>query len=154
MIVESKGFEGGFIADKYGKRGQDFAGDVPSLSFPFIIKDAPEKTVSYAVILDDPDSVPVAGFIWIHWLIANLQQSKVVENASRNNPDFIQGQNSWQQNFYGGMTPPNASHCYRLRVFALDDELPLKEGFSEKALLDAMNGHILATAELRGWYRN
>lgn len=154
MIVTSKGISNGVIADKYGKRGTDFIDGIPALSLPFKIQSTPEKTKSFAVILKDNDAIAVAGYPWIHWLLANLQQNELPENASRDDSDLTQGQNSWKQNFYGGMVPPNAPHRYDLSVYALDTELPLKTGFVEADLIALMDEHILDEFTLSGFYSN
>ena len=38
MEITSSGIENGRIEDKYGKRGDDFISNVPSLSLPLIIR--------------------------------------------------------------------------------------------------------------------
>lgn len=154
MIVTSNGIRDGVIADKYGKRGTYFIDGIPALSLPFNILSAPENTKSFAVILKDNDAIAVAGYPWIHWLLSNLQQNEIPENASRNNPNLTQGENSWKQNYYGGMTPPNAPHRYDLSVYALDIALPLKTGFTEADLVAMMDEHILDEFTLSGFYSN
>lgn len=155
MRVESSGIKKGIIEDKYGKFGQHFLKGMPTYSLPFKIEDSPDKTVSFAVVLDDKDAVPVAGFVWIHWLIANLTRLTVEENESEHiNTDFIQGNNSWNVPLYGGMAPPDQPHTYDLTVYAVDKMLPLEKGFTYKELKEALKGHILAEASLKGIYRN
>ena len=161
MRIVSTVLNGGEIPAKYGKHGDtknDFG--VPSISVPFEIQDAPEGTVCYALVLDDVDAVPVCGFTWIHWVAANIKKSVVPENDSVN-ADYPQGVNSWLQTYgkqgavgYGGMTPPDAPHTYTLKVYALDAELPLENGFYLNELMHAMKGHILAQAEAEGVYNN
>lgn len=154
MKVSSTGIHNGLIEDKFGKFGNHFIGDMPSFSLPFQIEDEPEKTVSFAVILDDKDAIPVCGFDWIHWLICNLKKKHVVAGESTNiNAEFIQGANSWNQNLYGGMAPPDKDHVYDLTVYALDAELSLETGFSYETLLKEMDGHILDSYCLKGKYR-
>lgn len=154
MKVQSAGIINGNIEDKYGKFGKDFISDMPSFSLPFKITDAPKKTVSFAVVLDDKDSVPVCGFVWIHWLIANLKKDELVAGASSNiNAEFIQGSNSWNLPLYGGMAPPDKDHIYDLTVYALDKELTLEKGFSLEQLQKEMKGHILEEYCLQGKYR-
>ena len=92
MIVESAGFTDGKIADKYGAKGTEFgAGGMPALSFPLRISGAPAGTASYAIVFDDPDSVPPCGFKWVHWLVAGLKKPYLDEDASRLDPDIVQG---------------------------------------------------------------
>ena len=79
MIVTSTGIIGGKIQDQYGGRGTQFnENGVPTYSLPFKIEEAPEKTVSFAVILEDKDSYPVTGgFVWVHWLAANITRNEL-----------------------------------------------------------------------------
>ncbi len=154
MKVISSAIKNGVIDDKYGKFGEDFIGDMPSYSMPFEILDAPEQTKSFVIILDDADAIEVCGFVWIHWLVANLTQNSLPENSSQNNNDYLQGQNSWGANVYGGMAPPNSTHVYKTRVFALDTLLELQDGFDINELEKAMSNHIIASCEVEGSYRH
>ena len=154
MFIHTDAIKDGFFIDKYGKRGSQFKASMPSYSFGFSIEEIPSGTVSFAFIFDDPDSVPVCGFTWIHWLGANLCQSNLPENESIHATTFIQGKNSWQENLYGGMAPPDKTHNYHLRVFALDCLLNLKNGFSLNDLTSQMASHILDSADIWGKYSN
>ena len=82
MFIQTQAIQDGHFLDVYGKRGTQFKGSMPSYSFGFDLTDAPRGTVSFAFILDDPDSVPVCGFTWTHWLGANLCQAHMPENES------------------------------------------------------------------------
>ncbi len=62
------------------------------------------------------------------------------------------GSNSWNRMGYGGPCPPSGTHRYFFKLYALDSELELSEGVSKEELLAAMEGHILAEAELMGTY--
>ena len=167
MVVTSSGIVNGVIEDKYGKRGTEFtAGGMPTYSLPVKIENAPAGTVSYALVLEDPDAYPVSGgFVWVHWVAANITRTEIKENESQTATDFVQGANSWtsmqggQQSrdlssFYGGMAPPDAPHIYTLKVYALDTKLDLAKGFNLNELYRKMDGHILGTAELKGTYSN
>ena len=167
MIVTSKGIVNGKIDPKYGKHGSQFnENGMPSYSLPFQIEGAPQGTVSYALVMEDKDAYPVSGgFVWIHWLAADILRTQVEENESQTAKDFVQGANSWtsmqggQQSralssFYGGMAPPDAPHMYELHVFALDTKLNLQPGFLLNELYKKMDGHILAQYTLKGLYDN
>lgn len=165
MKVTSKGITNGIIQDKYGKRGTQFnETKIPTYSLPIKIENAPKGTVSFALVLEDKDAVPVCGFSWIHWIAANITKTEIEENESILKKDFVQGLNSWcgaVHNVdkelaigYGGMTPPNAPHIYELHIFALDDKLDLKDGFYMNELYRAMDGHILEQATIKGCYEN
>lgn len=167
MIVTSSGITNGIIDEKYGKYGTEFnENGVPSYSLPFEIKDAPNGTVSFAIVLEDKDAYPVSGgFAWIHWTAANITRTDIKENESQTTTDFVQGVNSWTSmqggeqskelsSFFGGMAPPDAPHLYELHVYALDTTLDLVQGFYMNDLYKKMDGHILAEDTLKGTYRN
>ncbi len=154
MILKSSGIVNGKILDKYGKRGSEQKFGMPTLSLPLIIENAPKDTKSFAIIFDDPDSVPVCGYEWIHWLVANLTKQELSENESQTSFTFVQGKNSWNENCYGGPCPPDRPHNYRFRVYALNEMLNLLGDFTLPQLEKAMQGKILETAELRGIYDN
>ena len=167
MKVTSTGIVDGVIADRYGKRGTQFnENGMPAYSLPLKIEHAPQGTVTHSLVLEDKDAYPVSGgFVWVHWLAANLTRTELGEDESRTADDFIQGANSWMSpqgggqsralsSFYGGMAPPDAPHLYELHVFALDTALPLENGFYLNELYKAMDGHILAQATLKGSYAN
>lgn len=163
MKVTTTAIENGVFADRYGKRGSQFgAGGMPTFSIPFEISGAPEGTKSFAAVLDDKDAVTAAGFVWIHWLIADLTRTSVAENESLAAKDYVQGANSWASvlgkldaadaSCYGGMAPPNCRHRYDLTVYALDTRLNLPQGFRFNDLHYAMRGHVLAEAAVTGSY--
>lgn len=167
MKVTSTGIVNGNIEPKYGKHGTQFnANGMPTYSLPFKIENAPEGTISYALVLEDKDAYPVSGgFSWFHWTAANIMKTELKENESQNATDFVQGVNSWtsmqggQQSkelssFYGGMAPPDAPHLYELHVFALDTTLNLEKGFYMNDLYKKMDGHILSQYTLKGLYNN
>lgn len=163
MIVNSSAIKNGAFEDQYGKRGSQFSPNgMPTYSIPFEIHNAPDGTKSFAVVLEDKDAITASGFVWIHWLIANLTRTQVQENESQQATDFVQGANSWasvlgqfdlkEASAYGGMAPPNCLHRYELIVYALDTTLDLTEGFRFNDLHFAMQGHILASASVMGTY--
>jgi Raf kinase inhibitor-like YbhB/YbcL family protein len=163
MFIESTAVVDGRIADRFGCRGTQFTpGGMPSYSIPFDILDAPKGTVSFAVVFDDYDAVPVSGFAWVHWLVADLKRTSVKENESITADDYVQGVNSWcscasdfseeEATGYGGPYPPDRTHTYWLKVFALDVELGLNNGFRLNDLMKGMDGHVLAHAKLLAVY--
>ncbi len=167
MQVTSTGIINGVIQEQYGARGTQFnQNGVPTFSLPFKVENAPQNTVSLAIVLEDKDAYPVTGgFVWIHWLAANITRFDIKDNESQTATDFLQGTNSWtsiqggnQSNelscYYGGMTPPDQPHIYELHVFALDRMLNLKQGFFLNELYREMEGHILEQVTLKGIYEN
>ena len=162
MKVTSTAMNGGIIPDRFGKRGTDINEfGVPTRSVPVKIENEPEKTVAYALVLEDKDAVPVCGFTWIHWIAANIKKNILEENDAATAQEYVQGVNSWfgtngKENSigYGGMTPPDKPHTYELHIYALDKELDLENGFFMNELYHEMEGHILAYGRLTGVYSN
>ena len=118
MFVTSSAIQNGAFEDKYGKRGTQFSPNgMPTYSIPFEIHDAPQGSKSFAVVLEDKDAITASGFVWIHWLIADLERTVIQENESQTATDYVQGANTWasklgqfdieEASFYGGMAPPN-----------------------------------------------
>ena len=149
--------ENGFLPEKYSKHSETKIGGNPTISFPIDIEGVPDNAVSLALVFVDFDSVPVCGFVWIHWTAANIPANikQIPENASRSAAlGMVQGANSCASLFVGekdasvtrgyiGPTPPDKDHKYKLTVYALDCEPELNEGFFLIELLDKMEGHIL-----------
>ena len=55
-----------------------------------------------------------------------------------------------------GPKPPRGHgvHHYHFQVFALDERLPLGVGADRDALVDAMQGHVIAAGEVVGTFEN
>ena len=154
----------GLLPDKYGKHApaNDIKNGKPIISFPIKLSDVPESTKSIAFTFTDPDSIPVCGFEWIHWTVANIspKQLEIPENFSQNAPDSVaQGKNSSASKLvgdtdeelktgYNGPYPPDATHAYVLKVYALDSILDIKEGFWMNELIHKMDGHIIDSAKI------
>ena len=121
--------------------------DGPDISPPLAWSDAPRGTQSFALIMDDPDAP--AG-TWVHWVLFNLpaQTHQLAEKAAQG----VQGCNSWGRLGYGGPCPPSGTHRYFFRLYALDTLLQLPAGATKEQVLRAMQGHVLAQAELMGVY--
>lgn len=153
MSISSSAITNGTLADEYGSRGSQKSGSIPTRSVPLSIKNAPDGTKTFALVMTDPDSVPVCGYTWVHWLACNITDPEIAANASIDNASgMVQGKNSNGTSRYAGPTPPNGTHTYVFTVYALDTVLSLSEGYSQSALEAAMNGHILAQSVIKGAY--
>ena len=95
----------------------------------------------WAMIMDDPDAMAAVGKVWVHWLEYGNTDDSVTE-----------GKNDFGEIGYGGPAPPDGRHTYIFKLYELDTDLDLKEGFSKQELEDAMKGHIMAEAKLTGTY--
>lgn len=126
-----------------------------NISPPLLWSKLPEKTKSLALIVDDPDA-PSKTFA--HWVIYNIPptEKKLKKNfptkASFLSNETLQGRNDMKSIGYSGPCPPSGAHHYFFKLYALDSMLNTKSGLSKKELLKAMDGHILAKAQLIGIY--
>ena len=92
------------------------------------------------------------------WLIVALAQVEFAlpANSADEKPlprGTRAGSNDWARSAYGGPCPPIGRHRYFFTLYALDTVLGDLERPARVALLDAMQDHVLATAELIGAYQ-
>lgn len=124
--------------------------DDQDISPPLHWGDAPAGTQSFALIMDDPDA-PVG--TWVHWVLFNLPAGlRDLPEKVAPPQGSLEGKNGWGRAGYGGPCPPRGSHHYFFKLYALDTKLSLARGAGKAQLLTAMEGHILAQAELVGTY--
>jgi hypothetical protein len=139
--------EGEMIPTRYTCDGPDVS---PDLSWSGV----PETAKSLALICDDPDA-PMG--TWVHWVLFNIPSGAsglpaeipsvaALESGARH------GTNDFRRLGYGGPCPPGGTHRYFFKLYALDTELNLDSGITKDQLLEAMQGHILAEAQLMGKY--
>jgi hypothetical protein len=133
---------------------QEYTCDGQDSSPPLSWSEPPHGTESFALICDDPDA-PVG--TWVHWVLFNIPagQRSLPENVPAQDQlsdGSLHGRNSWRRRDYGGPCPPSGTHRYFFKLYALDTMLALKAGATKKSILSAMEGHILAQAELVGTY--
>ncbi|MCG8431435.1 MAG: YbhB/YbcL family Raf kinase inhibitor-like protein [Candidatus Omnitrophica bacterium] len=112
------------------------------------ISGVPEDARTLVLIMDDPDA---PGVTWDHWIVWNIPAGTV--GIEQDSVPGEQGRNSWGRRDYGGPCPPSGTHRYFFKLYALDTELSLSAGASKQELEQAMQGHILAQAELIGLYK-
>jgi Raf kinase inhibitor-like YbhB/YbcL family protein len=95
---------------------------------------------------------------WVHWLLYNIPVSATGLDealpASSLPGGTLQGSNDWQRTGYGGPCPPIGRHRYFFKLYALDSLLPDLQKPGKAQLEAAMQGHVLAQAELVGTYQH
>ena len=114
-------------------------------------KNPPAGTRSFTLILDDPDA---PGGTFTHWTLFNIPAT-VAGLAANKAEAGTPGENDFQRNGYGGPCPPkdHGPHRYYFKLYALDVEsLPLQKGAAKSEIVEALQGHILGTAELMARY--
>jgi Raf kinase inhibitor-like YbhB/YbcL family protein len=118
--------------------------------------DVPDATKSFALIVDDPDAPDPAApkRVFVHWVLVDLPPSKraLSEGLAEGLPPGAEiGRNDWHETSYGGPCPPIGRHRYVHKLYALDTTLGLEHP-SKTEVENAMQGHVLAEAELIGTY--
>jgi len=153
LSLSSPAFQpGGEIPAKYTCDGQDIS---PELAWQGV----PAGAKSLALIVDDPDAPDPAApkMTWVHWVLYDMPPTatglpRAVEPAGLP-VGTRQGRNDWGRTGFGGPCPPVGRHRYLHKLYALDVVLGDLGGPNKEHLLQAMDGHILARAELIGTYQ-
>lgn len=94
---------------------------------------------------------------WVHWVLYNLPPD-VFELAAEMTSEQLptgtrEGLNDWQRTGYGGPCPPIGRHRYFHTLYALDATLPEMDQPTKGQLEAAMDGHVIAAAQLVGTYQ-
>lgn len=125
----------------------------------------PSGTQQLALICDDPVVVEIGMMEapFVHWVVYNIPASASGLPTGLTSDEqitvaglegAINGHSGLRRPGYFGPRPPanGQLHAYHFRVYALDSELNLDPGLNKDQLLEAMDGHILATGMLMGHY--
>ncbi len=115
----------------------------------------PKETVTFALIMEDPDA---PGGTFTHWIVYNLPGDchgleKIIPIERHLENKAIQGKNDFGKIGYRGPCPPGGSeHRYFFRIFALKKKLPPESIDSGTEFYQALNGLVLDKAEYMGRY--
>jgi Raf kinase inhibitor-like YbhB/YbcL family protein len=155
LHLQSNSFkDGGMIPDPYTCKGKNIS---PELNW----RNAPPKTKTFAIIVDDPDAPTQT---WVHWVIFNIpvKPTGITENTYELLEGFprdekipngiMQGANDFKNIGYDGPCPPNGMHRYYFKLYALDAPLRLAAGVSKDQLLKAIQGHQVGFTQIMGLY--
>lgn len=153
LVLRSEDFEAGSEIPRAATcEGADQS---PALAWTGV----PPGAKSLVLVVDDPDAPDPAAprTTWAHWLLYNLPP------ATTGLPRAVapgqlpagtrQGRNDFGRIGYGGPCPPIGRHRYFHRLYALDTLLPDLHEPKRPQLLAALEGHIVAQAELMGTYQ-
>ena len=149
LLMESTAFEdGGIVPQKYAGR----MGVQPGFTF----SNAPENTVSYAIIFHDLD-VAIGGNTGdvLHWIAWNIPASAKGIPEGSLPAGSVQGKNIAGQNaYFGPGAPPGPRyHHYVFELYALSANLDLPNTAGRAELLAAMEGKTVAKAAYVGRFR-
>ncbi|HKC50770.1 MAG TPA: YbhB/YbcL family Raf kinase inhibitor-like protein [Myxococcota bacterium] len=138
----------GAIPARFTCEGED-------VSPPLAWSAPPRGTRSLALVVDDPDAPDPAApkRTWVHWVVYALPPTagelaagaKLAASARAGTSDF--GAQRWR-----GPCPPIGRHRYFFKLYALDLELGERGALGKAELEKAIEGHVLARAELVGSY--
>ena len=151
-ITSSAFSDGGAMPSKY-------TGDGDNLSPPLEWRDAPNGTRAFALIADDPDAPDPAKpkRTFVHWVVANIPATTTSLGEASSGKSMpagaVEGKNDADGIGYTGPYPPIGRHRYFFKLYALDQPVRLTEGHTKADLLRAIEGHVLATAQLVGTYQ-
>ena len=160
LAIRSSAFEpGGTIPVLYSCHGDNLS---PPLTWTGVL----EGSETLALLVDDPDSRP-PGFV--HWVIYDIPApstglaegvpggAELADGSRQGSNDFapygpgtFPGGAEKRLVGYDGPCPPGGEHRYVFTLYALDTPLELPVGATMAEVEAAMEGHILAQAELTG----
>lgn len=128
--------------------------DGANVSPPLAWDSPPAGTVSFALVMEDPDA-PKETFT--HWVVYDLPANlRHLPEGITTEPHLphggVQGVNDFGQLGFSGPCPPQGTHRYFFKLYALDQLLGLPPGATKSQLLAVMEGHILEAVELMGRY--
>lgn len=153
LVLTSSAFHnGGEIPSTYTCEGSN-------ISPPIAWSGIPDNAKSLVLIVDDPDAPDpdAPKMTWVHWMLYNIPVSvkSFAQGASSKElpKGTKEGLNTWNRTGYGGPCPPIGRHRYFHKLYALDTVLPDLNTPTKEQLEKAMQGHILAKAELMGTYK-
>ena len=137
------------IPARYTCKGDDVS---PPLNWGGV----PDAARSLVLIIDDPDAPdPKAPkTVWVHWVLYNIPAdiSSLAEHITTATlpSGAAEGINDWRNPSYGGPCPPIGRHRYFHKLYALDIVLDALNEPTKADVEAAMQGHIIAQAELIG----
>jgi Raf kinase inhibitor-like YbhB/YbcL family protein len=141
MNISSPAFQDGEqIPPQYSRNGDDKS---PPLTF----HDVPPNAQSLLLIVDDPDA---PRGLFTHWTVFDIDPRTEEIGENQVPVNAREGSNDWKQPAYGGPQPPSGEHRYFFKLFALDTRLNLPRGARRAAIQQAMEGHVLAQAQMIG----
>jgi Raf kinase inhibitor-like YbhB/YbcL family protein len=146
LLMQTTAFEdGAIVPQKYA--GRD--GVQPGFTF----SNAPEGTVTYAIIFHDIDVALMNGTgDVLHWICWNIPAAAKGIPEGKLPEGSVTGKNIAGQNaYFGPGAPPGPRyHHYVFELYALNTKLDLPDTASRPELLKAMEGKIVAKAAYVG----
>ena len=153
------------IFDHHGTVPEENSAYGDNTSIDLSWSNLPAGTGQLAMICDDPKVVEIGMMPepFVHWVVYNIPGSASglpsgmpadAQVSLAGLEGTINGLNGTRRSGYFGPRPPvnGQLHAYHFRVYALDSDLGLEAGLNKAQLLEAIDGHVLATGMLMGHY--
>lgn len=141
--------EGGRIPERHAREGNNQS---PQLDWT----EPPQDTLSFVLVLDDPDA-PTPGFK--HWVVYDIPKDRRHLPAQGSSGAGVEALphavNDFGEARYDGPQPPpdHPPHTYRFRLAALNvSRLPIGEEPKAEDVWEAAREYMLAEAELTAQY--
>ncbi len=144
--------------DEMGSIPSLYTCDSDDLSPPLEWDGVPNGTKSFVLIVDDPDAPDPAApkMTYVHWVLydipANVRELPEGTKTQALPAGTRVGINDFGKTEYGGPCPPIGRHRYFHKLYALDTSLGDRGKIAKTKLLAAIEGHVLAEAQLVGTY--
>jgi len=138
LTVTAPWADGTAIDAQYTCRGADIS---PAISWSGV----PAGTQELAITLTDLDAAD-----FVHWVIAGLDPASTGIAAGKVPAGPVQATNGFGDAKYGGPCPPDGSHTYLLRLYALGAKANLADGIGAATAIDALEANQLASASVSG----
>jgi Raf kinase inhibitor-like YbhB/YbcL family protein len=138
-----------------GKVPREYTCDGNDASPPLSWTAPPDGTKSLTLTVTDPDA---PGGTFTHWVLFDLPAGSTalprdVPHQGQLSDGSRQGRNDFGKLGYGGPCPPRGTpHRYVFTLYALDRALDATAGSERLQVEGAMDGHVLARAELTAQY--
>ncbi len=144
MKITSPVFDDGKLIPKL------YTCDGDNINPPLEIIDVPQGATTLTIIMDDPDA---PGRTFTHWLVWNIPTN--ITNIEENNfPEgSVQGLNDRSKTGYTGPCPPNGTHRYFFKLYALSKKLNVSWDISKEELEEEIEKSLIEKAQLIGLYK-
>lgn len=123
-------------------------------TLPFHWQGIPNKTQSLVLIMSDQDAPQYQRY---HWTLYNIlpTEQRLTASLSTLPLGAVPAQTSWgDEHYHGPCQSDHKMHRYHFDLYALDTRLPVPANTATEQIKQAMQGHVLAHAELTGLYRS
>jgi len=151
FTITTTAFENGAtIPKRHSCEGED-------ISPPLRWEGEPKDTVSFALIMEDPDA---PGGTFVHWIVYNLpadchELEMIIPIEKNLKNGAVHAKNDFGKYGYRGPCPPakDGEHRYFFRIYALRKKIPKESITGRESFYNQLKGQIIDEAEYMGRYK-